>query len=424
MVLDNAGWSGFYGPSYRELLAVIDNPTRLASAWARSIDHHRAAPNGEEHWEFLATGYLHLVDTGGVIEDPHRSRLAELVHAFQKKTFTNNWRFMQKVVRRRLGATAVTVEDLVRAGVNQTSEGMLPDHPSEPSSQYHAYLLLLLLRFGDRRDPVIREAAKKAFDWLRCIDIETGDPSAIGRGRFQLFGYAAMAAAAHYASEYAIDIDGKWLSRVWARCIPERQNGAMSALWSGPFRELLLHGYNTLSDYPAFAQLWLSGLPSPGRAGSEEDSTYWLHTLPEGAGELVSHGNGVSAAILATPDHHTRTGGKAMLKAILSGEDRTLKKINTWMKILDGDCLKVGGSFLLTRSANKFSVRVDQQKLMRARVLNFPVLWMSKKIEVQCNKEGCVELSHLTWSRNSDELWRGYAARIVRMGNLEYKWSL
>lgn len=425
MALTPETWSGFYGQSYRELLASTDEPERFAKVWGNVLRRHESAPCGEEHWEFLAVGYLHLVDRGGTLEDIHKQRLSELVPRFQKNPSTYNWRFMQRVVHRRLRNLFVSVEDLVQAGVDQTEGGMLPDHPSEPSSQYHAYLLLLLLRFAGRDDAAVRQVAKKGFAWLERMDTETGDPSAVGRGRFQLFGYAAMAAGAHWAQQFQIDISASWLARVWARCRPEEPGGAMSEVWTGPFRDFLLHGYNTVSDYPAFAELWLSGLKeptstSPGRPRPVED--FWWHSLSGVEGGVLSDGKGAITAVLPPGELHQATSRISHLRAAFWSAQRKRAEA-TWRNLPEGGAVDISDSFRLERDQQALILKMKDGELEPAKILMAPVLWVPEGIAVQCHSAGCVEISRLSWSRDTGAGWHGHAARLVRVASLEYRWS-
>ena len=118
---------------------------------------------------------------------------------------------MAQVVKARLANRRLRQSDLAACGLSPTKTGFLPDELNDCSSQYHAYMLALIMRFGDPCDDGLRAVVVRASQWLVGVYQQYGDPSPLGRGRFQVFGYAAMAAVASLAPQWNVLIDRQWL---------------------------------------------------------------------------------------------------------------------------------------------------------------------------------------------------------------------
>jgi hypothetical protein len=404
-------WTGFYGPSFRSLLGAARGEATWDSAWAAATAHHQSNPMGEAHWEFLATAYLHLVDNGSVLSASDVVRLIPLVGRFQHSPRTHNWRMMQVATKRRLDGGRLVLRDLREARVVPCSDGFLPDDDGgDRSTQYHAYILLLLLRFGDPGDSQLKKVVLRAFQWLMARDAADGDPSAVGRGRFQLFGYASMAAAASLTRNWGFEVDAAWHGRVVERGQPSA-DGILGSMWSGPHREYLLHGYNNASDYSAFAELWSpthgnTAFPAPRSTG------YWWHPIGPGSG-LAADGDGVRVALLARSISHPLLSARALVDAChrkVRSPKRTVMPI-----AFPSDGVRSGG-FKVIADARKIIVRSEAEALSSTRELRSPIIWAPAQMAVLVTISGCVETERYSWRDATSTQWIGTAFRLIRRG--------
>jgi hypothetical protein len=275
-------FTGFYAETYRQLHA--EGPDADLSA----LDARQASmPPGESHWEFAAIALLHVATREGQAPPcAIRAQLDQWQSKFNPKHPAGNWRLMRVIVNAAFMAWPLDHEMLTEALGPLGVDGHLPDVQGEVSSQYHAYNLLLLARFGDALDPKVCSAVREGFAWLFEVDRTYGDPSPLGRGRFQTFGYAAMQAAAQYAGGYGVEVPGAWAARVAIRLsgvVPG--SGALPPFWDGPYRQELLHGYNTVDDYPAFAEFWAPHRETPALPAAPAPDTQFV--LKEDWGTLV-----------------------------------------------------------------------------------------------------------------------------------------
>lgn len=409
-------WAGFYGPAYRSLLAAAKGALPWEAAWARAVAAHHANPRDEGHWEFLATGILHLVDDSDQLAPEHATRVAEAAAHFRRRPPTNNWRVMQAAVSRRLAGRRLTARDLAASGVRPDRDGCLPDGaPGDRSTQYHAYILLLMLRFGDASDRRLVAAVAEGFRWLYASDREHGDPSALGRGRFQLFGYTSMVAAAALADRWGIAVDPSWRARVARRVAGPLADGVLADCWSGPHRALLLHGYNTAADYTGFAELWRPALASLGAAPDSASGRWWWHPLAPGGCGLVADSSGVRAAVLARDWLPEPAGTRAELSALAR---RALRSAHSAAPVpLVERPLEVAGAHLAI-SGGLLVVRSDPGVLAARRVVRLPEIWVPKRVALRVESSGCVEREAHTWSGHGPVGWTGVALRIVRRGEV------
>jgi hypothetical protein len=429
---DASGWTGFYGPGYRALLATASaGPDD--DAWARIVDAHRRAPQGEEHWEFLACGYLHLFDRENALTSRHAARLSSIAARFQQRPTTANWRLMALTARCRLDGVRLTAAALARAGIVAQPDGHLPDVPGERSTQYHAYMLLLVIRFGDARDAATRLLVEAGLRWLAAEDGRHGDPSATGRGRFQLFGYASMAAAAALAHEWAVPVDPGWEARVHARLDPEQPCGALARAWSGPYRADLLLGYNTADDYAAFSELWTRGLVERRRNAaistpapmSESTRAMWRHLLgtqgaEAGRGAIYAESDGPVLYVAPNSAPHQsrkrRTLAALRLAFAPDAHDAPVERM------ADRGPVGEHAGFVLSRDASGLVMRASAACLQRDGELRSPWVWSPVGREVEARQDGCVEIERATWRTDPHCEWHGVRIRIVRSGLVETRW--
>lgn len=419
----NADWHGFYGPAYRQLLTqhTLSNLDELA--WEAVVRLHERNPATEGHWEFLAIGYLHLCDQDIQLSTKVADRLAVLAARFQNQPHTCNWRLMAQVVKARLANRLLRESDIAACGLSPTKTGFLPDELNDCSSQYHAYMLALIMRFGDSCDDGLRAVVVQASQWLVGVYQQYGDPSPIGRGRFQVFGYAAMAAVASLAHQWNVLIDRQWLLAVWNRCRPETPTGSLSAVWTGPFRKHLLHGYNTTDDYPAFAALWMNGLKRPDPLPSDSAlATYltWWHDLDHAGSGVLADSTGPIAALQVDPNRQGCSGLRNLTKALLSRFHKPQSLECAPIRLESSEAIRCGG-FTLSRLGNRFALRSDPELLRSTLTTDFVTLWLPQQAP-QPSFSGSCELEHMTWERVETPRWHGLKARIVRHGHLQVEW--
>lgn len=250
-----ADWTGFYSPSYRLMLQYAGQDTIPDDVWSQLAEMHQDNPIDEGHWEFLALGYLLLFEQGECLSEVGRSRLSSLLLRFKNNHPATNWRLIAQVVRRRIEGGLLSKSDVDRVRLKQSNDGFLQDIPGDQSTQYHAFLLFLIMRFACPNDDFMRLCVSRAFDWLTDCHQKYGDPSPLGRGRFKLFGYAAMAGVAALSGRWKVKPSDDWCAKVWSHLLSDRSSGALSSKWDGPYRNYLLHGYNTVDDYPAFVSV-------------------------------------------------------------------------------------------------------------------------------------------------------------------------
>ena len=160
----------------------------LASRWMQR-DWLRAATTGDAecHWEFK----LYACTSAGMTVDPGLRRDNRRVL---------NWQLLLAVVDARLGRHDQIPRVLSRIAAQMDERGRIPDFDraladgeAEFSDQYHAFSALLLDELA-RRDgsPMTIELSARASEWLVERVATRDDPNIDGRGRRQLFGYAAM----------------------------------------------------------------------------------------------------------------------------------------------------------------------------------------------------------------------------------------
>jgi len=422
--MTGADWQGFYGTAYRLLLKQGGVSDIDEMAWRAVLELHARNPASERHWEFLAIGYLHLFDRDDRLSPVAADRLGLLLSRFQRRPRTSNWRLMAQVLNARLGNRLLASADLAACRLSPTAAGFLSDEPGSCSSQYHAYMLLLIMRFGDPGDERLRMVVEQAVRWMVKIHRQYGDPSPIGRGRFQVFGYAAMAAVAGLAPKWNVPNDRQWMLAVWNRCLPESPSGSMSAVWTGPHRTHLIHGYNTTDDYPAFAALWMRGLSPPDPLvddGPQETGLVWWHKLDEAGSGVLAGIAGPVAALLIEPDRRREPGLRQLARNLLNRSRRPQSPECTPARLGAMDAIRHGG-FMLSRPDGRFILRVDQDRLTSMLVTATVTVWLPRQTPTSSFSGSC-ELEQLWWQRPGTPAWHGLKARIARHGDLRLEWT-
>ena len=408
-------WTGFYGPSFRLMLRHADRHDLPDEVWDDAVDRHKDNQVGEGHWEFLAIGYLHLFDRDVCLSDKAVLRLKTLLPRFTSKHRAANWRLMAQIVRRRVAGQYLVSMDLDQVKLRPTNDGFLPDIPNDRSSQYHAFLLFLLMRFSDPTDAVMRSYVVRSFDWLASCNKSYGDPSPLGRGRFQLFGYAAMAAVAALGKRWNLVVPATWHADVWASLDSGDLYGAISPKWDGPHRRYLLHGYNTVEDYPAMTSLMSHGLSPVSPAAVQHDSkVLWWHPLDRFGSGLFADRTGVQASILVSQPTCPATGRRNLLRQLIHRE----KSANAHPKRIEAAHLLAGSGIRVDEDCRNLDFswslgEIDGQ-------VSDITLWSSLPIQFLA-VSGSVEYARLEWQHPNAKTWVGFNLRLVRSGSVQLR---
>lgn len=402
-------WSGFYGLSYRLILENIGYSDLPSAVWDKLVANQQNNPKGEGHWEFLALGYLLVFDRTSELTESVYERLDFLTSKFCQNHSTANWRLMARIVRRRLDGEFLTVADLKEIKLIQTKNGFLQDIPGDQSSQYHAFLLFLIMRFACPGDAFMLSWVKRAFEWMVACHNAYGDPSPLGRGRFQLFGYAAMAAAASLANRWHVTFDSKWHTTVWSRLFAvERLFGAVSPCWDGPHRSFLLHGYNTSDDYPAFVALITHGLQSPENPALLTNSNaQWWHSLDETGSGLLADASGVRLAVIAMPSHAPLKSRRTLIRKLFSPSEECPSPIQLHSR----EILPINNlDFEVKNNKTYISWNLNKVGKLYADLL----FW--SRTPLQHSVSSGVDVATLTWAQSDRNSWFGLNLRVVRSG--------
>jgi len=241
--------------------------------------------------------------------------------------------------------------------------------------------------------------------WLHSVWHRYGDPSPLGRGRFQLFGYAALAAACEWAQGWGLAQPEGYIAHIHDRLDPEQPDGALSARWTGPFRDVLLHGYNTPDDYRAFAKFWTAGISRS--ATTKAPDTLVRHPLDFSSGCLIADGEGPLAAITASPLVPPEDKGRK--QELREALHNILRKPRYAENLLPEPLTEAGFRF------GDMHFRYDGENLlMEAPAMSFqrsPVIWIREGTRAP-ETEGALETAVWSWSRPNAPAWRGHTFRI------------
>lgn len=411
-----ANWTGFYGPSYRLMLKFSDKEFLPDEIWNNVVEMHKNNPTIEGHWEFLALGYLILFDNSKELSEVGKIRLKSILVNFNKKHPATNWRFISQIVKRRIEGGMISMIDIDHIRLIQTKDGFLEDIPEDNSSQYHAFLLFLLMRFSSPNDSFIRSKVVRSFDWLTTCYKLYGDPSPLGRGRFQLFGYASMVAAASQSNRWKVPISKNWLTVVWSRLSFESLSGSISPYWNGPHRSKILHGYNTIDDYPAFVSLMTHKMsPKNNEIESKNNNKLWWHPLDSfGSGILADH-SGIRLLIITSKLDAISFSRK---KILLNFLDR--KKTALIPSLIKSDLEIPNRNIRITFEDGKIIIFSDlnKSKISESRF----IIWSTYQ-PLSLKVSGSVETAKVNWKYANEKLWEGFDFRIVRRGEVEVVWE-
>jgi len=301
--------------------------------------------------------------------------------------------------------------DLDRVKLKQAADGFLPDIRGDDSTQYHAFILYLLLRFTDPSDVAVRSIAVRALDWLTASHNLYGDPSPLGRGRFQLFGYASMAAVAGQAKRWQLSVPATWQADVWAHLEFNQLRGAISPKWDGPHRRYLLHGYNTADDYPAFAALLTHNLNPPNTKRTlDDDLALWWHPLDGSGSGLVANGFGVLASVLVSPNATRSAGLRSRVRRALRQPPPSARP----QTLILGQ--KLPGNNVRIHEVDGF-LHLDWATGDNSAQYSEMIFWSPLPILVSEIK-GSVEHACLEWRQQDGGVWFGLALHASRIGQL------
>ncbi len=426
-------FKGFYSHPYRWLLQYPEslNETDL---WGRLEALQQAVPPTEKHWEFVAIALLHTAGhvPGQALQPRLRTPLEQLHARMSEGHKAANWRLMRHLTGKALKGAALRVSDLAALGMPQQVDGFLPDAPDDRSTQYHAYNALLLARFADATDAAMRQVLQRALDWLLQAAQVDGDPNARGRGKFQLFGYAAMEAFAHLLMrDWKVPVPTAWLRDVRLRQEHYVGSGALPLWWNSPVQRHWLLGYNSCEDYPAFADFWCPDNAKnawAAEAGLDKaPAERWTMAATEDGAQMVfSNLRGPVLALQPQVQAAAPTGVKSALRALLRAVTKRLRRgdhntepetrsvdlhqtqVGPWQLALQGD-------HLVARWA------------LQGPVASAPVLWVRGDFAVRVHHDvsGSVDTQVLSWEAGDGTTsWEGLAVRAVRQGGVEVVFKL
>lgn len=410
-----AEWTGFYGPSYRLMLESVDQGYLSDEIWEKVVEIHRNNPKNEGHWEFLALGYLILFDQSEVLSEIEKLRLSSLLIRFNPNHPATNWRLISQIVKRRIAGGRISKVDIDRVRLIQDKEGFLQDIPADRSSQYHAFLLFLIMRFSCPKDMLMRLIVHRAFGWLVSCHQLYGDPSPLGRGRFQLFGYAAMAAAAGLSDRWEVQLSDDWSADVWSRLSYDRMLGSLSPKWDGPHRSYLLHGYNTIDDYPAFVSMMTYNLiPKHYKLNPRNSQMLWWHPLDNFGSGLLADYSGIRIGIIASKGIDPPLSRRQQLKHLFrEKQPEFLPLLVNSAQVLPLNNMK----FCALNGHIKFFWSLEDSNSSESR---YTIWTISPHSSLRVT--GSVEMATLEWKQNDTITWNGLDLRIVRFGSVEAYW--
>lgn len=422
-------FTGFYAAPYSRWA----DDSSLVLTFADLEQLQKAVPAAEKHWEFVAVALLHIrgyATAECALSPTDRETLGRLLTRCVSNHHAANWRLMRTLTQCALanksgpsGFSCLTYDEALHGGLIVRPDGQLEDIPGDSSTQYHAYLLHLVMRFGDRTCPKLQGVVAKAMQWLVQMDREDGDPNARGRGRFQLFGYVSMAVCYSLATAWGFSADEAWGARVRQRISHNMFSGALPIYWDVPMRQELLLGYNTTDDYPAFARFWLGSASEAARYLSSAGDDF-LHRLPGGSFLLT---NAQQGALLGVTPRGAAQAGDGLKDAVgqcvrasrrlaieagrrlrlVAPETEPLpQRVSKVAQLQDWTCHVFDGNERRLKLTPKLNA--SQQSLS--------TVWVSPGLQLDMNNsvfEGSVEVERLTWWTHG-RLWEGYNLRTVR----------
>ena len=245
------------------------------------------------HWEFVRFALADLFRSGSVAG--YRAPEEVLGKTRFVGNRVANWTLLRSTVRlagtSRLQQAIGRAERWLALAVYQKPDGFIEDQRGAPTQQYHAFATALLgyqiAVLGESSDS-LQEQFRSALHALVRTALHDGEVNAVGRGRFQSFGYAAAALALAFGLRLGCAPEG---SITLLRAIADRLEVALGPDDALPLmitrideREMVApepehahqrrigwHSYNNGPDYLAFsgailklASEQLAAPPEPG----------------------------------------------------------------------------------------------------------------------------------------------------------------
>lgn len=245
------------------------------------------------HWEFVRFALVELFRSGPVAG--YRDSADVLGDMRFVRNRVANWTLLRSTVR--LSGTgpfdriAGRIERWLALAVYQKPNGFIEDQRGAPTQQYHAFATALLgyqIAVLEEPSADLRKRFRAALHALVRTALHDGEVNAVGRGRFQSFGYAAAALALALGLQLGCAPEG---TIALLRAIADRLEAALGPDGSLPLmitrideteevtppphhphqRRIGWHSYNNAPDYLAFsgailklAAEQLAGSPEPG----------------------------------------------------------------------------------------------------------------------------------------------------------------
>jgi hypothetical protein len=413
---------GYYAEAY-DLLVDKGGEEIDDGLWRRVCSSQLRLVPAKRHWEFVAIGLLHRIDTGQILPDRFKTYLRESQIRFESHVYAKNFALMRAVVEARLNDRLLTYDVMRQINLRQDERGCLVDGPAGQSSQYHAYMLLLLLRFGDRSDPRLRGVISSAVNWLVAVFERYGDPSPIGRGRFQTFGYAVIRRVFALASSWGVTMPEGYGAIVQARLDAETPDGALSSSWTGPHRDALLHGYNTPADYRAFANFWRPSSTITQAPKFSKDMC-WLHALDFHGSVILADDAGVIAAVMPAPlTSPVYLGRKKVVKDFIQQCLRNKRYAEDVMPLLCNGAIPgfEPAKLSLARAHGKMTLSLTLDTAQMG-AWHSPITWTPENANVDVSCDGWMETRVWKWGGKGSSPWVGHSFRIFDKGRVTWVW--
>lgn len=290
----------FYGTAFAAMLWGRW-PERFGADIAAALDRLKrqdkqariGAWENRFHWEFVRFALVELFRSGPVSNYREPGDVLGDLHFV--RNHVANWTLLRSTVRLsgtgRFERIIGRIERWLALAIHQKPDGFIEDQRSAPTQQYHAFATALLgyqIAVLDEPSANLHERFRLALNALVRTALHDGEVNAVGRGRFQSFGYAAAALALAIGLRLGSAPEG---TITLLRAIADRLEAALGPDGTLPLmitridemeevsppphhlhqRRIGWHSYNNAPDYLAFsgailklAAEQLSTSPEPG----------------------------------------------------------------------------------------------------------------------------------------------------------------